>query len=104
LIVSVKDSGWGSNPPNPLPAAAAVTITVTVVDENDPPAIDPVWEWTGNAAIDTVLVFPEDCVGAGPSAAGSGLPSCTKQLTQTDPDDTTTGIDDTPGFNSNNDG
>ena len=104
LIVSVKDSGWGSNPPNPLPAAAAVTITVTVVDENDPPAIDPVWEWTGNDAIDTVLVFPEDCVGAGPSAAGSDLPSCTKQLTQTDPDDTTTGNDDTPGFNSNNDG
>jgi len=104
LIVSVEDSGWGSTPPVPLPAAASVTITVTITDENDPPVIAPVWEWTGNAATDTILIFPEDCVGSGTSAAGNSMPSCSKQLTQSDPDDTTAGDYDTPNYNSKNDG
>ena len=91
LIVSVADSGWGSNPPIPL-STASVIIAVTVADMNDNPTIDTSWIdpstsklYDLNAA--TVLVFPEDCVGTQASAAGSSLSSCKKQLKQTDPDD-----------------
>ena len=106
LVVSCTDSGWGSTPPKPL-STSSVIITVQVLDENDPPIIgdDDLVAWSGNVATDTVLVFPEDCNGAASiSAAGTALPSCTKQLTQTDPDDTTTGADDTAAFNSNSNG
>jgi len=60
LIVSVADTGWGTNPVRPLTTST--------------------------------------------SAAGSSLPTCTKQLLQTDPDDDNTGSDDTAQFNSNSNG
>jgi hypothetical protein len=103
LIVSVADTGWGTNPVRPL-TTSTVVITVSVTDENDDPVIDTSWKWTGNTATDTVLVFAEDCNGASTSAAGSSLPTCTKQLLQTDPDDDNTGSDDTAQFNSNSNG
>jgi hypothetical protein len=112
VIVSVTDSGWGTNPPKPL-STASVAVTVKILDANDAPVIDKVCaEGTGTSVTcqgtiltpDTVIVFPEDCVGTGVSAAGSSLPACTRQLGQSDPDDTTTGSDDTAHFNSNPNG
>ena len=107
LIVSVTDSGWGTNPPKPL-STASVAVTVRILDANDAPVIDKVCATgTGTSLTcqgtiltpDTVIVFPEDCVGNSISAAGNNLPACTRQLGQTDPDDVTTGGYDTAAFN-----
>ena len=112
LIVSVTDSGWGTNPPKPL-STASVTVTVKILDANDAPVIDKVCATgTGTSTAcqgailtpNTVIVFPEDCVGTGISAAGNNLPACTRQLGQTDPDDVTTGGDDTAAFNGDPNG
>ena len=91
LRISVEDSGWGTNPSNPLPSPETVTITVQIIDQNDNPIINPVWSHTGTTVdlfTGNVLSFAEDCFGKDTSADGT---SCTHQLTASDPDDINTG-------------